>query len=131
MRSDNICSALQIINFLQDIAIDYANGRIYMPLDELDLYGVSEAQIAARNVDPAWCRFMAFQIDRARAMLFAGAPLGRELKGRLGLEMRMIIAGGERILRKIELAGHDVFRRRPVLRSHDWALMFARTFTIR
>jgi phytoene/squalene synthetase len=45
--------------------------------------------------------------------------------------MRMIIAGGERILRKIENAGYDVFRRRPVLRSADWALMFARTFSLR
>ena len=129
--SDNICSALQIINFLQDIAIDYANGRIYMPLDELASHGISEAQIAAQEVNAAWCRFMAFQIDRTRAMLLDGAPLGRELGGRVGLEMRMIIAGGERILRKIENAGYDVFRRRPVLRSHDWALMFARTFTIR
>jgi squalene synthase HpnC len=129
--SDNICSALQIINFLQDIAIDYANGRIYMPLDELELHGVSEAQIAARDVNATWCRFMAFQIERARRMLFDGAPLGRVLKGRIGLEMRMIIAGGDRILHKIENAGYDVFHRRPVLRSCDWALMFARTFTIR
>jgi squalene synthase HpnC len=131
IRSDNICSALQIINFLQDVAIDYANGRIYMPLDELELHGVNEAQIAAQDVNAAWCRFMAFQVDRTRAMLLDGAPLGRELRGRIGLEMRMIIAGGDRILRKIENTGYDVFRRRPVLRSHDWALMFVRTFRIR
>jgi squalene synthase HpnC len=129
--SDNICAALQIINFLQDIAIDYANGRIYMPLDELARHGIAEAQFAKQNVNPAWCEFMAFQVGRARRMLFDGAPLGRVLKGRIGLEMRMIIAGGDRILRKIENAGYDVFRRRPVLRSHDWALMIARTFFIR
>ncbi len=128
--SDNICSALQIINFLQDIAIDYANGRIYMPQDELAKYGISEAQFAANDVNAAWREFMAFEVARARAMLLAGAPLGRVLRGRLGLEMRMIIAGGERILRKIENNGYDVFRRRPVLRSPDWALMFARTFSL-
>jgi phytoene synthase len=129
--SDNICSALQIINFLQDIAIDCANGRIYMPRDELARFGITEAQIAARDVNAAWREFMAFEVQRTRRMLLDGAPLGRILKGRLGLEMRMIIAGGERILQKIENAGYDVFRRRPVLRSHDWALMFARTFFLR
>ncbi|MDB5809736.1 MAG: All-trans-phytoene synthase [Betaproteobacteria bacterium] len=129
--SDNICSALQIINFLQDIDIDYANGRIYMAQDDLARFGIDEAQFAARQVNAKWRSFMAFQIERTRAMLMAGAPLGRVLKGRIGLEMRMIIAGGERILRKIERADYDVFRRRPVLRSHDWALMLARTFSIR
>jgi phytoene synthase len=129
--SDHICSALQIINFLQDIAIDYANGRIYMPRDELARYGVGEAHFAAQDVNAAWREFMAFQVARARRMLSDGAPLGRVLSGRTGLEMRMIIAGGERILAKIENAGYDVFRRRPVLRSHDWALMFARTFSLR
>lgn len=129
--SDHICSALQIINFLQDIAIDYANGRIYMPQDELVRYRVGEAQFAAWDANDGWRDFMTFQVDRARHMLLDGAPLGRVLEGRIGLEMRMIIAGGERILRKIENAGYDVFRRRPVLRSHDWVLMFARTFSIR
>lgn len=129
--SDNICSGLQLINFLQDIAIDYARGRIYMPQDELARYRVSEAQIAAHDTGGAWREFMTFQVDRARRMLRDGAPLGRRLPGRIGLEMRMIIAGGDRILTKILNADGDVFRRRPVLRSHDWMLMFARTFSIR
>jgi squalene synthase HpnC len=129
--SDHICSALQIINFLQDIAIDFANGRIYMPQEDLARFGIGEAQFAARDVNGAWREFMAFEVARTRALLLAGAPLGRVLTGRIGLEMRMIIAGGERILRKIENAGYDVFRRRPVLRSGDWALMFARTFSLR
>ena len=129
--SDNICSALQIINFLQDIAIDYGIGRIYMPQDELARYGVSEAGIAAQVANEAWRDFMRFQVERARHMLLEGAPLARVLTGRVGLEMRMIIAGGERILRKIQNARYDVFGHRPVLRSHDWVLMFARTFSIR
>jgi squalene synthase HpnC len=128
--SDNICSGLQIINFLQDIAIDYARGRIYMPQDELARYRVSETQIAAHDTGGAWREFMTFQVDRARRMLWDGAPLGRMLPGRIGLEMRMIIAGGDRILTKILNANGDVFRRRPVLRSHDWMLMFARTFSM-
>jgi squalene synthase HpnC len=129
--SDNVCSSLQIINFLQDIAVDDAKGRIYMPQDELARFRVSEAQIAARDTSGAWRDFMTFQVNRARRMLWDGAPLGRALKGRSGLEMRMIIAGGDRILAKILAADCDVFHRRPVLRSHDWALMLARTFRIR
>ncbi len=129
--SDSICSGLQIINFLQDIAIDYAKGRIYMPQDELAYYQISETQIAAHDTRGAWREFMMFQIERARAMLRSGAPLGRVLKGRIGIEMRMIIAGGDRILTKIRNANGDVFRQRPVLRSYDWMLMFARTFSIR
>jgi squalene synthase HpnC len=129
--SDKICSALQIINFLQDIAIDYANGRIYLPQDELARYRVGETRIAAHDTGGEWRDFMTFQVERARRMLFEGAALGRVLEGRIGLEMRMIIAGGERILTKIRIARYDVFRLRPVLRSPDWLLMFARTFSIR
>jgi phytoene synthase len=128
--SDDICSSLQIINFLQDIAIDYAIGRIYMPQDELARFGIAERQIAARETNGEWRAFMRFQIERARAMLWSGAPLGRSLRGRIGLEMRMIIAGGDRVLTKILANDCDVFRRRPVLRSHDWMVMLARTFSM-
>ena len=129
--SDHICSALQIINFLQDIALDHAGGRIYLPQDELARYRLAEAQIAAHDSGGEWRDFMTFQVERARGMLFEGAALGRVLEGRIGLEMRMIIAGGDRILTKIRNARYDVFRRRPVLRSRDWLLMFVRTFSIR
>ena len=128
--SDTICSSLQIINFLQDIAIDYAKGRIYMPQDELARFRVSESQIAARDASGAWRDFMTFQVNRTRRMLWDGAPLGRVLTGRIGLEMRMIIAGGDRILTKIAHTDGDVFRHRPVLHAHDWPLMFARTFSM-
>ncbi len=128
--SDRICSSLQIINFLQDVVIDYAMGRVYMPQDELARFGVSEQQIAACDARDPWPAFMRFQVARARAMLDSGAALGRALPGRIGLEMRMIIAGGERILAKILAAEGDVFRRRPMLRSRDWLLMLARTWSI-
>ena len=130
-HSDHICSALQIINFLQDIAIDHACGRIYMPQDELARFGVHEATIAAGTINPAWRNFMTFQINRTRRLLLDGAPLGRVLKGRIGLEMRMIIAGGDRILTKIAGTGCDVFRRRPQLRAWDWPLMLLRTLSLK
>jgi squalene synthase HpnC len=124
--SDGICSALQIINFLQDVAVDYQKGRVYLPQDEMDRYGVTEQQIAAGRTDGLWQLFMKFQIDRARRMLAAGAPLGKALKGRIGLEMRLIILGGERILEKLHRSQGDVFRQRPTLNFLDWLYMVRR-----
>lgn len=124
-RSDAICSSLQLINFLQDVALDWHNGRVYLPQDELARFGVSEQQIAQENVGTNWERLMDFQIQRTRALLFSGAPLGRVLAGRVGLEIRMIVAGGARILDKIERVRGDVFRHRPVLRWFDWPSMLA------
>jgi squalene synthase HpnC len=124
--SDGICSALQLINFLQDIPIDYAKGRIYMPADEMRRFGIDQADLAASNTNPNWKPFMHFQIERAGNMLLAGAPLGRVLTGRIGLELRMIVRGGERILEKLYASGGDVFARRPVLHKRDWVTMFAR-----
>ncbi len=129
--SDGICSSLQLINFLQDIEIDYRKGRIYLPQDEMQRYGVTEAQIAARDCGGLWTTFMRQQIDRARRMLQAGAPLGKVLKGRIGMELRMIVLGGESILRQLHAADGDVFRHRPVLRKRDWMYMFGRALAAR
>lgn len=124
--SDAICSALQIINFQQDVAIDYRKNRIYFPLDEMRLYGISETQIANGDTSGNWHAFMAFQIARVRQMMRTGATLGLVLPGRIGLELRTMIAGGERILHKLEAANGDMFRHRPVLQSSDWVCMLAR-----
>lgn len=122
--SDRICSSLQLINFLQDVAIDYHKGRLYLPLDDLHRFGVTEAQIAAGDTGGGWRALMQYEIARARSMLLEGAPLGRSLPGRIGLELRMIVMGGRRILQKLEANDGDVFRRRPVLTPSDWATMF-------
>jgi len=124
--SDAICSALQIINFLQDVAIDYRKNRIYLPLDELRQYRVSEEQIARGDAGGAWPGFMQFQIERTRKLLQSGAPLGLVLQGRIGLEMRTIIAGGETILKKLHRSHGDMFNHRPVLRPWDWGYMLYR-----
>ena len=125
--SDSICTALQIINFWQDVAKDYAIGRIYLPQDEMARFGVSEAQIAESRVNDAWRVLMQFQVQRARDMMQSGAPLGTILTGRIGLEMRLIIAGGNRILDKLEGANYDMFRKRPVLRPLDWVIMLGKS----
>ena len=125
-RSDAICTGLQLANFWQDVAVDWAKGRLYLPQDDLARFGVNEAQIDAGRVDNAWRRTMAFQIARTRALLQSGAPLARALPGRIGWELRLVVQGGLRILERIDRAGGDVFRHRPVLRGPDWSLMLWR-----
>jgi squalene synthase HpnC len=124
--SDAICSALQIINFLQDVEIDYRKDRIYFPLDEMNKYRIKESQIAAGDAGGMWWNFMQFEIERARKLLQSGAPLGLALKGRIGLEMRTIIAGGERILSKLHKNRGDMYNHRPVLTPRDWGYMLYR-----
>ncbi|HEY7241368.1 MAG TPA: squalene synthase HpnC [Burkholderiales bacterium] len=125
--SDAICSALQLINFWQDVDIDYRrDDRIYLPQDEMARHGVTERHLAERRCDAAWQDLMRFQVTRSREMMLTGAALGRTLPGRVGLEIRTTIQGGLRILDKIEAVGYDVFRRRPVLRALDWPLLLLR-----
>jgi phytoene synthase len=126
VRSDAVCTALQLINFWQDVAIDWDKGRVYLPAEDMVRFGVAEAQIAQGRCDEPFRALMRHEIDRARELMRAGAPLGRALPGRMGLELRMIVAGGLRVLEKIERAGCDVFRRRPRLRAFDWPLLLWR-----
>jgi phytoene/squalene synthetase len=92
----------------------------------LQRFGVTEQQIAGQHVDDRWRTFMAFEVQRARALMLEGAPLTLQVEGRLGWELRLIVQGGLRILEKIEAVGYDVFRFRPTLGKTDWLLMFWR-----
>jgi squalene synthase HpnC len=131
--SDNICTALQIINFLQDIAIDFKKNdgmqRIYLCQDEMAAFNITEIQIqyfveGTQNIDDNWQQFILFNLHRANALLYAGKPLGLIMKGRIGFEMRMIIAGGERIISKISQVNGDIFNQRPTINRWDWIIIF-------
>ena len=124
--SDAVCSALQLINFHQDLHQDFAeHGRIYVPLDEMAAHGVSEAHFRDRVSDFRMRTLMQFQYRRADRLLRAGAPLGRALHGRLGLEIRAIIQGGARVLWRLRQQ-EDVFSR-PRLRFGDWLIILRRS----
>jgi len=125
--SDAICSALQLINFWQDVDIDYAkDNRVYLPQDEMARFGVTEGHLHERLCDDPWRSLMEFQVGRARSLMLSGSGLGKTLPGRIGLEIRATIQGGLRILEKIERAGYDVFRRRPRLGALDWPVLLLR-----
>jgi squalene synthase HpnC len=121
--SDAICTGLQLTNFWQDVDLDWAKGRVYLPQDDLHRFGVPEEQIGQRQVDPGWRALMAFEVERTRQLLHSGAALPSLLGGRVGLELRLVLHGGLRILERIDAAGGDVFRRRPVLTAKDWTVM--------
>lgn len=122
-QSDAICTGLQLTNFWQDIAVDWRKGRVYLPQEDLQRFGVPESQIATGRVNGAWLALMRFEVERARRLLHSGAPLTRVLPGRAGFELRLVVHGGLRILERIDACGGDVFHRRPTLVTRDWLLM--------
>jgi len=107
--SDAICTALQLINFLQDVAVDLHKERIYIPLEDLNRYAISPAALDHASARPRWRSLMRFEVDRARKLMLSGAPLALRLPGRIGFELRMVVQGGLRILDAIEAAEYDVF----------------------
>ena len=121
--SDAICTALQLINFLQDMAIDWTRGRLYIALDELNDAGLSEDDIdravRAGRADAPLRGLVASQARRCAALLEAGAPMVSQVPWRLGLELRGVLAGGRCILEKLARDGYDPFARRPRIRASD------------
>jgi squalene synthase HpnC len=129
-QSDCICTALQLINFWQDVAVDRQKERIYIPQTDLPRFRVAEADIAESRWSANWAALMDFQIDRARELMLQGAPLVHALPGRLGWEIRLTVQGGLRILERIRRVRGDVFQRRPKLGKWDWLVLACRSLTM-
>ncbi len=127
-QSDCICSALQLINFWQDVAVDWQKDRVYIPQTDFPHFGLDEAVIARQKCTPDWTRLMLFEIDRAEHLMRRGLLLVHALPGRLGWEIRLTIQGGLRILEKLRAVEGDAFHRRPTLTPRDWAVMVWRAF---
>ena len=133
--SDSICSALQLINFLQDAAIDWRRGRLYLPLDSLAAQGIGEAAIDRAvhegRADERLRRCIAQESLRARSMIECGTALPALVGGRIGWELRAIIAGGLRILDKLHASDYDPFATRPRLTRSDAPAMAATILRLR
>jgi squalene synthase HpnC len=113
--SDYTCTALQLANFWQDVARDYAKGRIYLPLEDLAKYGVSESDIAERRATPAFREMMKFEVARARDWFRQGLPLVKKVDKHLALDIELFSRGGLEILNAIERQGYDVLKQRPAI----------------
>ena len=126
--SDAICTGLQLTNFWQDVAIDWEKDRVYLPLDALNAHQLDESYIQRRcqqqpttsQQDLQWQQLMQEQVRYARTLLEQGKPLVQRLPGRIGLELKMIILGGLRILERLDQVQYDVFTARPKLGKADW-----------
>lgn len=130
-QADAICTGLQLVNFWQDVAIDLAKPRIYIPRAQMTQFGVDESQLvaeAARMMQTeAWRALMRVLVADARARLQFGYGLPARIGGRGGLELRAVIEGGLRIAARLDAAAYDVCRARPKLGSIDWLVIAWRT----
>ena len=125
-QSDAICSALQLINFWQDLRVDIPRGRHYLADADCAAHGVDRAQLATLQPTPATTRLLADNARWARTLMEQGAPLVHRLPGRAGWELRLVVQGGLRILDKIDALRGANLHTRPRLHDHDWCVMLWR-----
>jgi squalene synthase HpnC len=124
--SDATCTALQLANHWQDVARDYDAGRIYLPQEDLERYGVTEEQIAARRFDSNFRAMMQYQVDRAEALFRQGEPLASTVSRDLRVDLGLFTDGGRAILRAIARQGYDVLTHRPTVGTARASWMMAR-----
>src|SRR5207248_535881 len=113
--ADNICTALQLTNFWQDVARDFAIGRVYLPEEDMRRFGYAEADLQARRFTPAFAALMRFEVERTRALFRRGEPLVDRVPRAVQIDLELFIRGGLAVLGKIERQGYNVWRRRPRL----------------
>jgi squalene synthase HpnC len=118
-QSDAICTALQLTNFWQDLKIDYARGRVYLPAEELNAHGAPEEDLGEVHLTAACRHALTAAVDRTRQLFACGRPLCDQVRGRLRYELRATWLGGTRILQKLEAAGFDPAAGRVTLRAAD------------
>lgn len=117
--SDDICTALQLANHWQDVAVDLEKDRVYLPDEDLSRFDLTIDDLMRRGASDGFKRLMKFEVERASEMFARGKTLCTSVSGRLGLELRSVWLGGMRILERIEQNGYDVFSHRPVITSMD------------
>lgn len=117
--SDSICTGLQLANFWQDVARDFAIGRIYLPRDDYESFGYTRQDFDAHRINPAFLKLMKFEVDRAKKYLTEGLPLVARMPGRLQVDIDLFANGGLRILQRIEAIGYRVWETRPKVTKGD------------
>src|SRR5580698_3938262 len=125
--SDYTCTALQLANFWQDVSVDYAKGRIYLPLEDLQRYSVTEEDLAQKRNTPAFCEMMKFEVERARQWFERGLPLVSKVDAALAIDIELFSRGGQEILNAIERQQFAVLGRRPVISKSRKLTLVARS----
>ena len=130
-QSDAICSALQLANFWQDLGVDAAHGRLYTPLADCRRHGVDPADLVALRDGPAVHAMVGELVAWARSLMLSGADLVHAVPGRAGLELRLVVQGGLRVLERTDRLGGATLLQRPVLGAGDALPIFWRALTMR
>jgi hydroxysqualene synthase len=125
-QSDAVCTALQLINFWQDLSVDGPRGRCYVPESDLQAHQVSSAELAAATDSPSARQLVQTLCEWAQGLMLSGAPLALRVPGRAGWELRLVVQGGLRILEKIRLMHHATLSRRPTLSATDLPVLLWR-----
>lgn len=129
--SDYTCTALQLTNFWQDIAIDLKKDRIYLPLEDLERFGYSQEDLYSHTFNEAFRELLKFEVDRTRELFDKGFPLCEKLDGSVRRDIELFTRGGLEMLNQIESVGYDIFNRRPALsKSKKIQLMLSRLLKI-
>jgi squalene synthase HpnC len=124
--SDYTCTALQLANFWQDVSADYEKGRIYLPLEDLRKYNVTEIDIAGKKNTEAFREMMRFEVQRAREWFARGIPLASKVSRELAIDIELFSRGGQEILNAIERQGYAVLGQRPVISKQRKLALVAR-----
>ena len=115
LLSDYTCTALQVANFWQDVSVDFAKGRIYLPLEDLRRFGVSETEIRDGENTAAFREMIKFEVERAREWFRQGLPLISKVSRELAIDIELFSRGGQEILNSIERQDYAVLGRRPAI----------------
>jgi len=124
--SDYTCTALQLANFWQDVSVDYEKGRIYLPLESLRRFGVTEDDLTANRNTSSFCEMMRFEVARAREWFERGLPLVGRVDKELAIDLDLFTRGGQEILNAIEKQGYAVLGRRPSISKSRKLVLVAR-----
>lgn len=130
-RSDAICTALQLINFWQDLGTDLRRDRLYLPLADCARHGVDPQAVLRGEDGPALRRLLAELVAWSRDLMRTGAPLASGLPGRVGWELRLVVQGGLRIADKLQARGFDAIGHRPTVGAADLPLIAWRALRMR
>lgn len=122
--ADATCTALQLTNFWQDVAKDYAMGRVYIPEEDLRRFGVTESTLAAGVATSAFRSLMEFECERTRTLFAQGLPLADTVRGRAKVDVRLFTFGGLSVLDRLRAVDYDVFTRRPVVTAAQKLRLF-------
>jgi squalene synthase HpnC len=122
--SDLTCTALQLANFWQDVSVDYEKGRIYLPLEDLSRFQVSEDDLATKRNTPQFREMMRFEVQRAREWFDRGLPLIKRVSRDLAIDIELFSRGGQEIIKAVERQDYAVLGNRPIIsKSRKLALV--------